>query len=439
MVNAVHTFALPRVLGRKIVTRAQRAAGILPPRCALDAVYCVGNRFISVGWHEDAQLTLTHRAGGHNVNTELHRFHRPDLVEMLGADNRSGFVAIGTSTSPLRPMTSVVTALHGAGGRTTRDSRIPDEPNHGHVLDVAHRLLADGTLTTQAVVDSLVGPSLRGTIDHRRSLPFTSTVGYSSPAFPSQSLANVVVPFYGSMECARSIMASLSQLNDAHLGGALAVTFVCDDPRLAGSFIPFVTAQNEFVNELPLRVLVHSHNRGFATACNTGSDAVDSEVTVFLNSDVIAPGHDTLVRLCRTLLEDSSIAAASPTLHFADGTVQARQLELYEDADFPGFHLLRPPHRGQPPRSDWPSIEDVALLPGAMLAVRTDTFRAVGRFSDAFGSGDFEDAELCIRLGQRGRLVVISAPAVHLEAMSYKRNTLDVLARARILNDRAPS
>jgi GT2 family glycosyltransferase len=182
-------------------------------------------------------------------------------------------------------------------------------------------------------------------------------------------------------------------------------------------------------------VCAHATNRGFAAACNTGAAATQSAVTLFLNSDVIASGPDAVNRLAFTLANDPTIAAASPTLLFPDGTLQARELVTFENPLFPGFTLLEPPCKGLQITTTFPETEDADLLPGAMLAVRTATFNEAGGFSLEFGSGDFEDAELCTRLRKLGRLVVIDSTAVHLEGHSYRRNVLEVLARSIVFED----
>jgi len=227
----------------------------------------------------------------------------------------------------------------------------------------------------------------------------------------------------------------LSLVQEDDLGGRLAVTFVCDDPRIERDLVDFVRNQNESVNCLPLAVYTHTTNRGFAAACNTGAGATDATVTLFLNSDIISSGPETVNRLVLTVANDSTIAAASPTLLFPDGTLQARELVTFENPLFPGFTLLEPPCKGLQMTQPFPDVEDVDLLPGAMLAVRTAAFHTAGGFSLEFGSGDFEDAELCTRLRKLGRLVVINSTAVHVEGHSYQRKVLEVLARADIFQD----
>jgi len=420
---------------RDLVRRVSRRTG---PRAAVDFVYRSPGSLVVIGWHEAESIRVSHGSLARPGEGRVYRFHRPDLGPVLGPNNLAGFIGVTTIASdPGGRRRTIRTTLHSAGGKH-HVLRVPSPAPHELVVDVAERAIASGSIDRRTVVQSLVLPSLRLRIAAQNAHTDVATWAYRSPTYPSTCTLNVVVPFYGTFECAGNIMSVLSLLDTERTAG-LAVTFVCDDPRMSASLTEFVSRRNSAVHRLPLGLLTHSTNRGFAAACNSGASALSSDVVLFMNSDVIGSEPTTITRLSDAITGDPTIAAASPTLVFPDGVLQARELERFEDPEFPGFTLLRPPHKGLLPVHQFPPVADVDMLPGAMLAVRTSAFAAVGGFSRAFGSGDFEDADLSIRLHTQGRLVVLDTPAIHLEGHSYRRNVLDVLARSIILEETAPA
>jgi GT2 family glycosyltransferase len=421
---------------RRIGRFRDRLTGRVGPRYAIDYSFTLSDSTVVIGWHEATDLAV--HAGGSRRNLaalRVLRFHRPDLIPMFGPNNLAGFAAISTGPSTDPGATDIVVRLGVRTARASTERRPTLEPPYETIVDVAERLVAGSALDRQSAVRLLVLPALRHRVGAQQASATATSNPYRAAHYPASCALNVVVPFYGSFEFARNILAVLSLIREDELGGRLAVTFVCDDPRLAQAFVDFVRSQNESVNRLPLAVYSHGSNRGFAAACNTGAAATRGAVTLFLNSDIIASGPETVVRLTQTIAQDPTIAAASPTLLFPDGMLQARELVTFENPLFPGFTLLEPPCKGLQKTGEFPDIEDADLLPGAMLAVRTAVFDQAGGFSLAFGSGDFEDAELCTRLRRLGRLVVINSTALHLEGHSYQRKVLEVLARADIFRE----
>jgi GT2 family glycosyltransferase len=429
-----------KVLINKVARRVGRArdrlTGRVAPRLSIDHGFTLDGAIFAIGWHEAPDMTV--RAGRSRRNLEtlrVLRFHRPDLIPMLGPNNLAGFAAISANSSSASNTADIVVRIGTGTTRTFTQRRPALVAPYETIVDIAERLIASGALDRQSAVRVLVLPALRHRVAAQRANSAPTVCKYRAGHYPESCALNVVVPFYGSFGFAQNILAVLSLISGRDLEGGLAVTFVCDDPRMESNFVDFVRSQNESVNRLPLAVYSHPINRGFAAACNTGAAATRGAVTIFLNSDVIASGPETLVRLAQTVAGDPTIAAASPTLLFPDGMLQARELVTFENPLFPGFTLLEPPCKGLHITGTFPDVEDADLLPGAMLAVRTAAFDQVGGFSLDFGSGDFEDAELCTRLRALGRLVVINATALHLEGHSYQRKVLEVLARAEIFRE----
>jgi GT2 family glycosyltransferase len=161
-------------------------------------------------------------------------------------------------------------------------------------------------------------------------------------------------------------------------------------------------------------VVAHGENRGFAISCNDGARAADDcEYLVFLNNDTI-PTAGWLDALVDHAAKTPDAAAVGAKLLFPNGTVQHAGVTISQDgwprhlyAGFPGEH---------------PAVNRsrvVAAATAACLLVRTEDFDELKGFDKAFHNG-YEDADFCLRLGQKGREVWYCHRSVvyHLESVT---------------------
>ena len=161
-------------------------------------------------------------------------------------------------------------------------------------------------------------------------------------------------------------------------------------------------------------VVAHEENRGFAISCNDGAAAADGcEYLVFLNNDTI-PTAGWLDALVDHAVTTPSAGAVGAKLLFPNGTIQHAGVTISQDgwprhlyAGFPGEH----------PAVNRPRV--VAAATGACLLVRRDDFEELEGFDSAFHNG-YEDTDLCLRLGQKGREVWYCPSSVvyHLESVT---------------------
>lgn len=155
-------------------------------------------------------------------------------------------------------------------------------------------------------------------------------------------------------------------------------------------------------------------NGGFARACNAGAVAAgDCDFLVFLNNDTI-PTAGWLDALVADAESHPDAAAVGARLLFPDGRVQHAGVVIGRDR-WP--HHLYAGFGGEHPavvRS-----RDVTAATAACLLVRRDDFNQLGGFDTAFLNG-YEDVDLCLRLGLRGRRVRYCAASVvyHLESVT---------------------
>lgn len=183
-----------------------------------------------------------------------------------------------------------------------------------------------------------------------------------------------------------------------------------------------------------VEVLTNTENRGFPAGANQAAAAARNPLLVFLHNDTLLSPNwlDGLL----AAFDVPTVVAAGPRSNSAYG----QQLidAPYEVADRAGTDdfawLWRLNHAS--------GRTTTRRLDGFCLAVRADSFQAVGGFDEAFGLGGGEDDDLSLRLVARGgRLVIVDDVFVHHEGrVSFDANGIDWFAlrdrNAAFLHDR---
>lgn len=163
-----------------------------------------------------------------------------------------------------------------------------------------------------------------------------------------------------------------------------------------------------------VKVLYLAQNSGFAVACNSGAaEAEDCDYLVFLNNDTL-PLVGWLDALVAEAERHPDAAAVGARLLFPNGTIQHAGVAIGQDrwprhlyTLFPGEHpaVMRP--------------KRVAAATAACLLVDRVEFATIGGFDTAFRNG-YEDVDLCLKLGERGREIRYAPSSVvyHLESVT---------------------
>ncbi len=163
-----------------------------------------------------------------------------------------------------------------------------------------------------------------------------------------------------------------------------------------------------------VRVLDSGGNVGFATGCNLGAEAATGDVLVFLNPDTVAaPG--AVAQLARTL-EDPAIGIAMARLRLLDRPelLNSSGLEVHVSGlSWAGGY-------GEPAEGV-AETRDVAAASGTAMAIRADTFRALGGFTDELFMYQ-EDLLLGWKARLSGLRVVVDPGADVYHDYEYGRN-----------------
>jgi GT2 family glycosyltransferase len=167
-----------------------------------------------------------------------------------------------------------------------------------------------------------------------------------------------------------------------------------------------------------LRVWTSPKNLGFAAGCNQGAREAQGEYLVFLNNDTeVHP--DWLAPLVRILRDDPRVGAVGGKIISMDGTrIQTAGMYLADDLrdgrQFAMWMYARDESAADP-RYDTARV--CVMVAGVCLAVRRAQFLELGGFDEQFYNG-YEDVDFCLRLGEKGLLVVCEPACVvrHFES-----------------------
>lgn len=218
-----------------------------------------------------------------------------------------------------------------------------------------------------------------------------------------QPSVDVIVPVYGTWAYLNTAIIALAR--------TVEVTFnliLVDDksPEPVPTWLEHIPG---------VTVLRREANGGFAEACNTGARHARAPKLLLLNMDVqVQP--DTVQHLMNRLDSSVDIGIVGGKLCYPNGMLQeagglvdaggvVANLGYQQDPWHPDFNFVRP----------------VDYVSGALLMTRTELYHELGGLSTEFGSGYFEDTDLCMRVRQLGHRVLYEprAQAMHAGGGSF--------------------
>lgn len=189
---------------------------------------------------------------------------------------------------------------------------------------------------------------------------------------------------------------------------------------------------DELAAQRSIRVIDHPGPFNFSAINNRALDAVETELVLFLNDDVV-PGDTRWLPQLTANLDDPSVVAAGPLLLFPDGRIQHAGVVLGLGG------VAGHPFGGRLPDDDgyfgWAlARRDVAAVTAACMLARTEQVRAVGGFDEGFPT-DFGDVDLCLKLRDLGTTVVDPvATLTHVQSASRGHRDADPEAARRFLS-----
>jgi GT2 family glycosyltransferase len=391
--------------------------------------------FFVRGWARDDQAPIVRldavspEGSRAPILERLFRVSRPDLEELFrGAPRpvaKPGFVSFFELEHPSRLAEGWVVELENSAGVAIEASAPAAtlEP-----LAVRDTIL--GELIRERRVDTPLMDQLAPAVVRLQEELATRVQVEEIEDFgpvPGEPDVSIIVPLYRRVDLIEHQLAQFA--NDSTMLGAELI-YVLDSPELAQELLPRVAELYELYR-VPFRLAILSRNGGFAVATNLGASLANGRLLLLLNSDVLPDVPGWLPELVAVHDSLPQAGAVAPKLLFDDGSIQHAGLEFRRSPASGGWELT---HAFKGLHRRFGKAEQrraVPALSGACLLVERELYEDLGGLSVDYVKGGYEDADLCMRLQDRG-LEAWYVPEVelfHLEGRSYVPSDTDMSNR----------
>ena len=237
---------------------------------------------------------------------------------------------------------------------------------------------------------------------------------------PSRPAVSVIIPLYKTLDYLRFQVTAFAM--DPWIRENAEIIFVLDSPEQAKD-VEHILGGLHLLHALPMRLVVMARNGGYARANNTGAATARAPVLAMVNSDVIPLANGWLEELLRHLDRNDTLGAVGPKMLFEDGSIQ--HAGMFFAPDHRGRWLNHHFNKGMP-RNYAPArvSREVPAITGACMVIPAKLFNKVGRFTEDYVIGDYEDSDLCLKIRAEGRSIgyVADVELYHFERKSMTQS-----------------
>ena len=286
------------------------------------------------------------------------------------------------------------------------------------------RLLGRGGLPEPSLVENLFRPLMEKAPTRPSFRVHSICAGSETPRL------TIVVPLFRECYFLRSLLTM--QLN---FGSLAEWIFVCDDPNIHMAVLQYLRGHTKLCRGRTTLIL-NDENYGYSTANTIGTVAAKCKYLLFMNSDIWVDDPHPIVHALERL-ERGDFGAIGFRLLYEDGTVQHDGMTFERRNELHGLFAVEHPGKGLPPVNTARDIVPVTAVTGALLMTSGDMLERVGGFSKDYILGDFEDADLCLKITRQGQRVGLlrDGGLYHLERQSIRKlGTVDYRQTVTYLN-----
>lgn len=179
----------------------------------------------------------------------------------------------------------------------------------------------------------------------------------------------------------------------------------------------------ELVKTNPGYTLIQNEeNQGFAAGNNQGVAAARGKYVLLLNNDVlVAKGWLNALVAAHEL--DESIGMVGPVTNYISGRQMVKDVPYESPEGFYGFAesvLKSQPYQIEPRRR----------IAGFAVLMEKALYEQVNGLDESFGSGNFEDDDLCLKVSQANKLIMVHEGVFlhHFGSQTFKANDMDYQA-----------
>lgn len=223
-----------------------------------------------------------------------------------------------------------------------------------------------------------------------------------SRALPSGRVS-LIIPTRDRVDLLGPCLASIEAARARHAAELIVVDNNSSDPATLRLF--------DSLRRGGARILSNPGSFNYARLCNAGARIAAGDYLCFLNNDVEAVSTDWLDELL-SRIADPGTAAVGAVLRWPSQVIQHAGVVL--GPRFSASHAFDDRLAGDPGYGDLLRVaSQPSAVTGACLLVRRGDYRAVEGMDEVHFPVNFNDVDLCLKLGALGRGVVLT-PHLHM-------------------------
>ena len=183
-------------------------------------------------------------------------------------------------------------------------------------------------------------------------------------------------------------------------------------------------------------LILNRTNKGFSAGNNQGAQKAKGKYLVFLNNDVLV-SDGWLEDLLTAFEKDPQIGMVGPVTNSISGLQRLAEIPYNDES---GFHHFAARVR----QVNKEKITPRRRLAGFCLLTSKAIFESVGGFDESFGTGNFEDDDLSIRIRQKGYALMVHEGVFihHYGSQTFKANHMhyeqNLKEKARVFFQKHP-
>jgi GT2 family glycosyltransferase len=412
---------------RERLPRYVRGAGE-PRGLVVDSVLRLDDRaFYVEGWAIDRETRITRLEAvspeGERVDLArgAFRFPLPHVsahfgVPDTGEEECPGFVCFVVLEGPSHQDEGWVVELENADGECVE---APGPPVLRDGSAARERVLS-APVRERVLDDDLMEAHVRPAIE-RLQRQVEAGLGVRAVAqfgdAPAAPDVSIVIPLYRRIDLVEEQLAQF--VLDPYVSRQ-DIVYVLDSPEDEDLLLETASRLHPLY-EIPFRVAALRRNAGFANANNAGAGIARAPLLLLMNSDVLPDRPRWLESMVAFYEAQDGIGALGPKLLYEDDSIQHAGIHFHRAEGQPVWqdaHYFKGLHR------DFPGANLARVVPvvsGACMMIGRELYESMGGLHGGYVQGDYEDADLCLRMMEAGlrNWYLPDAELYHLEALSY--------------------
>ena len=385
---------------------------------AIDAACRSNSGFITEGWIENARsrnLSFLSSDGLSFVAAADVIFKsRPDVSNHLRGEKcpvltEDHGVLLNFPHSLTGTDSFIILAENRDGFSAIAEIKVKFSEERNRLLQVASYAAGAGKLPHPQQAKKLFRPFF---VDSRKADEFSVTW---IKTLSSRPKTTIIVPLFREYRFIFSLLTMQKRFSSD-----FEWLFISDDPAQHQILGQILEKRSDSL-ACSTALVLNRFNYGYAESNNIGASIARGDTLLFMNSDIWIDSARPIVNAAKALDTDRYQIIGFRLL-YEDGTIQHDGMSFRRSALLHNLFIVVHSKKGTPPDQESEKIVEVPAVTGALLMIKKDQFLKVGRFDRAYIKGDFEDADLClkVRVGN-GRVGLYKTDGIyHLERQSIR-------------------